>query len=300
MVSLGFQPIQKTPTIFLRFFVRGIAVEIVEWAGMSKPFVFLSYAREDKEQVDDLYRQLKAARLNPWMDKPPEPFRSEGIPIGAQWEPYVREKLREASRVLAFLSNASVAKTGFVQKEYRIALGLVAERPASQGWLIPVLLDDCRPPAHRVDEVSLDQLNCYDLRRDGLQHLIDYLKEALPPTEEITGEHLALIHSCWRAPRHDERFGQRVYRFDVVLDATESVLKRVERVTYLLPPAWPTSPNTISDQQTRFGLKELAWADLLVRAKIYVRGQEAPVPLSSFIRLTEAGEPLIPRQGGGH
>jgi TIR domain len=260
---------------------------------MSKPFVFLSYAREDKEQVDDIYRQLKAAGLNPWMDKPPDPFRREGSPVGAEWEPYVREKLREASRVLVFLSHASVAKTGFVQKEYRIALELMAERPASQQWLIPVRLDDCRPPAHRVDEVSLDQLNWYDLPRDGLQHLIDYLREALPATEEITGEHLALIHSCWRAPRHDARFGQRVYRIDVVLDAAEAVLDRVERVTYLLPPAWPTSPATTSDRQTRFGLKELTWADLLVRAKVYVRGQDVPIPLSSFIRLTKAGGRLV-------
>ena len=116
---------------------------------MSKPFVFLSYAREDKAQVDDIYRQLKAAGLNPWMDKPPAPLEREGIPIGAHWEPYVREKLREAIRVLAFLSHTSVAKTGFVQREYRIALGLMAERPVSQQWLIPIRLDDCRPPAHR-------------------------------------------------------------------------------------------------------------------------------------------------------
>jgi len=55
---------------------------------MTRPFVFLSYARDDKIQVDDVYLQLKAAGLNPWMDKPPEPYHLEGIPLGAEWEPY--------------------------------------------------------------------------------------------------------------------------------------------------------------------------------------------------------------------
>lgn len=260
---------------------------------MSKPFVFLSYARDDKTQVDDVYLQLRDAGLNPWMDKPPEPYRLEGIPFGTEWEPYIRDKLREASRVLAFLSATSVAKTGFVQREYRLALGLMAERPPGQQWLIPVRLDNCRPPAHRVNEVSLDQLNWYDLPREGLQHLIDYLREALPRTEDVTGEHLALLHSCWRDPRYDERFHEKVYRIDVLLDGTAAVLDRIERVTYLLPPAWPTSPMTTTNRQNRFGLKELAWANLLVRAKVYVKDQELPIPLSSFIRLTDSGNRLV-------
>ncbi len=115
---------------------------------MSKPFVFLSYAREDKARVDDIYTQLKHAGLTPWMDKPPEPFEHEGIPPGVEWEPFVLRKLREATRVLAFLSATSVEKTGFVQREYRLALALLADRPMGQQWLIPTRLDDCRPPEH--------------------------------------------------------------------------------------------------------------------------------------------------------
>ena len=113
-------------------------------------------------------------------------------------------------------------------------------------------------------------------------------------TEQITAEHFALIHSCWRAAKHDERFpGHRVYRFDVILAAGPDVLDQVERVIYFLPPAWPTSPQTINDRKSSFGLKELAWADLLVRAQVFVRGQRDAVYLSCYVRLTEEGPKLI-------
>lgn len=261
---------------------------------MSEPFVFLSYAREDKHYVDEVYKRLKNVGLTPWMDKPPDPFGHEGIPFGVDWEAYVGRKLREASRVLAFLSSRSVEKTGFVQREYRLALSLLAERPTGQQWLIPVRLDDCQPPGHRVDGVSLDQLNWYDLTSDAkLPHLIAYLREVLLPTDLLTGEHFALIHSSWRAAKHDARFNQRVYRFDVLLDGAAALLDRVESVTYLLPPAWPTSPVTVVDRRSAFGLKELAWADVLVRAKVRVKDQETAIPMSAFVRLTDAGQRLV-------
>ena len=261
---------------------------------MSTPFIFLSYARPDKPQVDQIYVQLKQAGLNPWMDKPPVPYHQEGIPPGGIWETLVRDKLREAFRVLAFLSSTSVDRQGFVQKEYRLALSYMAERPVSQKWLIPVLLDECHPPSLRVDTFSFDQLNWYQLHKDGMAHLIEYLKAVIPSGDQVTAEHLALIHSCWRAPQHDARFpGNHVYRFDMILSAPQMILERINRVTYLLPPAWTTSPKTISDRGTSFGLKELTWANLLVRAKVYVDGQKEPIHLSSFIRLTESGQRLI-------
>jgi hypothetical protein len=261
---------------------------------MTTPFIFLSYAHEDKPQVDDVYRQLKGAGLTPWMDHPPDPYAMDGIPPGVDWDVHIRQKLRDASLVLVFLSSRSVEKTGYIQREYRIALGLLAEKPTGQQWLIPVRFDDCKPPAHRVDGVSLDQLNWYDLTSDDkLPRLVAYLKAALPTSDQLTGEHFALIYSSWRASKHDARFNQKVYRFDVVLDGPIGLLDRVETVTYLLPPAWPTSPVTVSDRSKAFGLKELAWADLLVRAKIHVRDQTAPIPMSTFVRLTEHGPRLV-------
>ena len=115
------------------------------------------------------------------------------------------------------------------------------------------------------------------------------------PLQAITGEHLALINSSWRAPKHDSRFpGNRVYRFDVILAGDPTVLGRIEKVVYLLPPAWgATSPIEVDSKTPLFGLKQLAWSDLLVRARIYVQQQFEPIYLSSFVRLTDHGTRLV-------
>jgi hypothetical protein len=132
------------------------------------------------------------------------------------------------------------------------------------------------------------------IKRFGPKKLVDI--PAPHPGEPITGEHLAMINSSWRAPKHDDRFRPHaVYRFDVIIECDSSVLTRVEKVVYMLPPAWPTSPVTINNKTSKFGLKELAWTDLLVRARVYFVDQLEPVYLSSYIRLTEHGDALIRR-----
>jgi hypothetical protein len=113
-------------------------------------------------------------------------------------------------------------------------------------------------------------------------------------TEQLTAEHFALVYSCWRAAKHDARFPKhQVYRFDVILAAGADVLDQVERVIYVLPPAWPTSPHTVTDRKSSFGLKELAWGNLSVRSQVFVRGQRDPIFLSCYVRLTEQGPKLI-------
>jgi len=96
--------------------------------------------------------------------------------------------------------------------------------------------------------------------------------------------------------QHDSRFSEaKVYRLDVILAGDPGVLARVEKVVYMLPPAWPTSPIEVDSRTPLFGLKELAWSDLLVRARIYVRQQFEPIYLASFFRLIEHGTRLVPR-----
>jgi prokaryotic YEATS domain len=114
-------------------------------------------------------------------------------------------------------------------------------------------------------------------------------------SETLSPANFALTYTCWRAPKHDHnpKFqGHQVYRFDVKLTAAPAAMDRVERVKYLLPPAWDTSPITVTNRDTSFLLKEVTWADLLVRAEVYAREQNAPVELSCFVRLSEHGPRL--------
>jgi hypothetical protein len=179
--------------------------------------------------------------------------------------------------------------------------------------IIPVLIDQASMPEEEhlpdplkaVARLEARRVRDSDFRYD-FDRLVSGIKQfegkrivdipAPGPAAPVTGEHLALINSSWRAPKHDLRFaGNQVYRFDIIVAGDPTVLARVEKVVYMLPPAWPTSPKEIDSQTSMFGLKELAWADLLVRARVYVHAQLEPIYLSSFVRLTQHGTHLVPK-----
>ena len=150
--------------------------------------MFLSYAREDKDSVSAVYRSFKEAGLNPWMDDPPSPWELNGIGPGQDWDYCIRNKLKEASVILAFLSNRAIEKQGYIQREYRLALSLMMEKPPDSVSLIPVLLEDCAPPDLRVDTVSLRQFNWYRLYDKGVDYLISYLKKVTAPRDDQSME----------------------------------------------------------------------------------------------------------------
>ena len=139
-------------------------------------FVFFSYAHEDKSQIDGVYLAVRAAGVPAWMDEPPGPCRTHGIPPGADWELFVRSRLTSAAVIVAFLSRASTTKSGYVQKELRLALEAVSKRPIGSNTLIPVLLEPCDVPRVTVDTVSLHQLQWYRLYEKGVDPLVSFLK----------------------------------------------------------------------------------------------------------------------------
>lgn len=145
--------------------------------------IFLSYAKEDKALVDDVYRYLRAEGLTPWMDKPPTPFEGEGIKPGSDWDAAIRRALDDAEVVLAFLSKRSITKRGYVQREYKLALKKMAELPVGERFLIPVLLEPCEPPNVRVDTIELRSLQWFDLYANGIEHLVASIRAGLSATE---------------------------------------------------------------------------------------------------------------------
>lgn len=142
--------------------------------------IFLSYAKEDKWYVDDVYRAIKAAGLSPWMDKPPAPYERDGIPPGAAWDDEIRKRLQTARVVLIFLSSVSIAKQGYVQREYRLALNEMMNKPSGQVYPIPVLIEPCEVPDVRVDTIRLKDFQWFELYSRGIDELVEYLAEIAP------------------------------------------------------------------------------------------------------------------------
>ena len=108
--------------------------------------VFISYAREDYDIAKKLYDDLKSAGLCPWIDR-------EEILVGQKWKDQIRKAIKEASFFLALLSNNSISKIGYVQKELKIAMEMLDERPDSDIFLIPAIIDDCKPDDERLSNI---------------------------------------------------------------------------------------------------------------------------------------------------
>ncbi len=101
--------------------------------------IFLCHASEDKPTVRSLYHRLSFEGMRPWFDE-------LDILPGQKWEPEISKAVRTSDVVVVCLSRASVAKTGYVQKEIKVALDVADEQPEDTIFIIPLRLEECKVP----------------------------------------------------------------------------------------------------------------------------------------------------------
>jgi formylglycine-generating enzyme required for sulfatase activity len=147
--------------------------------------IFLAHATEDKARVLELYERLKRAGYKPWLDK------KDLIP-GQNWRDEIHNAIKNSQLFIACLSERSIAKAGYVQKEFKLALSKYSEMPSRRIYIIPLRLDECEIPDLRQEEygVNLRDLHWLDYwEEDGFKQLeraIAYqygpFTETAPPT----------------------------------------------------------------------------------------------------------------------
>lgn len=107
------------------------------------PRPFISYAREDGDMARRLCDDLRMLGAEPWFDQ-------KDMVGGQDWQDTIRDAVRACSHFIALLSSNSVNKRGFVQKELRQAIDILAEFPPGQIFVIPVRLDDVQPTHEEI------------------------------------------------------------------------------------------------------------------------------------------------------
>ena len=127
--------------------------------------VFISYAREDADRVQNLYVQLSSAGLKPWMD-------IKDILPGENWESSIWRAAQNADFVLVCLSEKSVNKRGFLQREIKKAMTIWEEKLEEDIYLIPVRLEKCDVPEilSRLQWVDLFEIG-------GMQKLLQAIQK---------------------------------------------------------------------------------------------------------------------------
>lgn len=144
--------------------------------------VFLCHSSSDKAQVRKLYHRLKEDGLAPWLDE-------EDLLPGQDWDWAIRRAIRNVDAVAVCLSKSSTTKTGYVQKEIKVALDVADEQPEGTIFVIPVRLEECSVPSR------LGHLHRVDLSDDrGYKRLVGALKGS-----KATDDIIPLMASAARA-----------------------------------------------------------------------------------------------------
>lgn len=108
---------------------------------MSRPLrVFLCHASQDKPAVRELYQRLDSEGwMDVWLDE-------EKLYPGQDWDFEIEKAVEAADVVIVCLSNNSVTKEGYVQRELRFVLQIADYKSDGTIFVVPVRLDDCPLP----------------------------------------------------------------------------------------------------------------------------------------------------------
>lgn len=130
--------------------------------------VFLCHASEDRATVRELYQRLIAEGwIEPWLD-------TAKILPGQHWTTVIKESINSADSVIILISNNSLNKEGFVQREMNYVWEKSLEKPRGVIFLIPLRLENCVVPYDFSDRQWADLFG--EEKEDTYQALLKSLK----------------------------------------------------------------------------------------------------------------------------
>lgn len=102
--------------------------------------VFLCHASQDKPVVRELYQRLNSTDwMDPWLDE-------EKLLPGQDWDMEIERAVESADAVIVCLSNRSITKEGYIQRELKFVLDIALEKPEGTIFIVPLRLDECELP----------------------------------------------------------------------------------------------------------------------------------------------------------
>jgi hypothetical protein len=116
--------------------LEGVIVKHMEHAPVQ---VFLCHASPDKLAVRQLYVRLREDEFSPWFDE-------ENLLSGQKWDDEIRKAVRSSDVIVVCLSRNAINKSGYVQKEIKMALDIADEKPEGHIFVIPLKLEECEVP----------------------------------------------------------------------------------------------------------------------------------------------------------
>lgn len=166
---------------------------------MSK--IFISYAKIDIQEVETIYDFLISENHEVWMDV-------HKLYPGQNWKLEIHNAIENADYFIACLSNNSVNKKGYVQKELKTAIEVLDLMPEGMIYIIPVRLEECQVPSF----LKLYQwLDWYEKdSRNKLLHTINSHK-IKEKDQDANRENIHLNIKLSSALKHIKAFTRELY-----------------------------------------------------------------------------------------
>ena len=160
-------------------------------ANLINKMVFFSYASPDRDRVIPFYDFLLSKGFSPWMD-------TIKLLPGQNWEFEIIKAIDSAFLIVIFISANSVNRTGYVQKELRIALNKLQERPFNHIYLVPVILDRSVSVPQQLADLQCLYANlpdCYNRLHQALNYQLNQIESKT--TESKIDYSFELIKDSW-------------------------------------------------------------------------------------------------------
>jgi len=138
--------------------------------------VFISYVRENQEEVDRLCDELTKHGINIWLDR-------NDIAPGTRWKQAIRRAIREGAFFIACFSEEYSARSmTYMNEELIEAIEILRQRSIDQPWFIPVKLSDCEIPHRDIGAGEtlrdLQWVDLYAAWEAGIQRIVGVIQSA--------------------------------------------------------------------------------------------------------------------------
>lgn len=136
--------------------------------------VFISYVKENRDEIDNICKCLKENNVEYWLDK-------EDIETGRFWKESIKNAINNGAFFMACFSKESEGKPKtYMRAELLIAIETLKIKPYDSGWLIPIKLSDCEIPDIDIGgNRTLKDIQYLDFYKDwdtSITRLIDQIR----------------------------------------------------------------------------------------------------------------------------
>ncbi len=151
------------------------------------PHVFISYVRDNSQQVDCIAATLRRNAVDVWLDR-------DTIKAGTNWRTAIEDAISAGSYFVACFSAQYMRREEtYMNEELTLAIDHLRRKPRNAVWFIPLLLDDSEVPSDDIGGgrklSDYQAVRMYPEWRNGMLKLL----AAIRPKEEDPGVGPAMI-----------------------------------------------------------------------------------------------------------